>query len=524
MKSDRRLLAGAIPLSALVGGITASLVFGGVAGRPVTAQETVSLTAEQRTTATALEGAFMRIADTVGPATVRIASINAPPPTVADRRRPGTDNNSDDEDDSFPFGQFFGPNTPRLQMPTPRVRRATGSGVIIRPDGWVITNDHVVEDSTNGRVRVILSDNTEYTGKVFRDRSSDLAVIKIDAGKPLPYVKMADSSGLRVGQWAIAIGSPFAQQNTMTTGIVSALHRSRAISDDATARYYSDLIQTDAAINPGNSGGPLLNINGELIGVNVAILSQSGSSAGVGFAIPANTAKMVADQLISKGKVTRSSLGVVPTDIPPLLRGKVGAKGAYVGQVAADTPADKAGIQPGDVITRFGTTDVSDEISLRNAIASASPGTAVPITLSREGKTVSVSATLVARDEPPGGEQDGGGGDGAAARPTPPARRRANELGINARALTSELLEGVSAPAGTKGVFVGAVVPGSPASEAGLERGMIITAVNGKPVTAVDALNSTMQTAKSGDVYTLSVLIPLRNSRPNKGVINVPIP
>ena len=376
----------------------------------------------------------------------------------------------------------------------------------------------MVEDAEDGKVTVYLSDNSEYIGKVYRDTTSDLAVIKINVDKPLPWVKMADTVAPRVGQWAIAIGSPFSQQNTMTTGIVSALHRNRQIPDGSTPRYYTDLIQTDAAINPGNSGGPLLNISGELMGVNVAILSDSGRSAGIGFAIPASTARIVADQLIAKGKVTRSSLGVVPKDIPPILRARLGtSKGAYVDQIASDAPADKAGIEPGDVITKFGDKEVSDEIGLRNAIATAAPGTVVPITLLRSGQSKQVRATLIERKEPSAGET-------GAAAPTVPVRRPANEVGINSRPLTPKLLESLGLPATTKGVLVNAVLEGSPASDGGVERGMIITAVNGKPVITIDELNTALRGVKSRDIVTLTVLSAAEDGKSFKSVCNLQIP
>jgi len=280
---------------------------------------------------------------------------------------------------------FFG--QPRRQgrgqnqdSPAPRMGTSVGSGVIVRSDGYILTNDHVVEGAKDGKVTVKLSDGTVLNGVVKRDFRSDLAVVKVESKKPLPSVKFADSGRLHVGQWAIAIGSPFGKENTMTTGIVSALHRKSDISDGVTGRFYPSLIQTDAAINRGNSGGPLFNIKGELIGINVAIYSPTGTSVGIGYAIPSNTAKYVSDQLIAKGKVTRGSLGLVPQDITADERSLVGTStGAYVKEVVVGGPADKGGIQAGDVITKIGGTPIVDEITLRDTVGSTAPGSKVDI-------------------------------------------------------------------------------------------------------------------------------------------------
>ena len=388
----------------------------------------------------------------------------------------------------------------------------------MRQDGYILTNDHVVAGAKNNQVLVQLSDGTEYTGKVFRDQRSDLAVVKINAPKPLPFVKFADSSKLRVGQWAIAIGSPFGEQNTMTTGIVSALNRKSAIGNGDDARYYPELIQTDASINPGNSGGPLLDIDGQLIGVNVAIESPSGVSSGIGFAIPANTAQAVMTQLITNGKVVRASLGLVPQDISPKLRTKFGTdKGAYVSQVVGDSPADKASIKAGDVVTRFNDKEITNEVSLRNAISTSAPGSTARITVLREGgKTATVTATLTALDDP------------KAAAPTPvPTRRPAanNALGFETRPLTAEILSTLGLSPSTKGLVVSSVVPGSAASDAGLRSGMVITGVNGTPLTTASALNSATATVKSGDIVTLNVVVgDETGGKPSQAVVNVTAP
>lgn len=512
MGFDRRFALGAVPAAAIAGGLATTLIFGGAKGNPVSAQSPSKITAEQRDTATSLQGAFMKVADNISPATVYItAKMDAPSNGITI-----SPFGPDSEGGDSPFGDLFGPSAPRRSPGAGRVVQSSGSGIIVRPDGYILTNDHVVARAKNGMVMVQLSDGTEYPGKVFRDQKSDLAVVKIKAPKPLPFVQFADSSKLHVGQWAIAIGSPFGEQNTMTTGIVSALNRKSTIGSDADARYYPELIQTDASINPGNSGGPLLNIDGQLIGVNVAIESPSGTNAGIGFAIPANTAQSIMTQLIANGKVVRASLGLVPKDIAPNLRTKYGTdKGAYVFQVQGDSPADKADIKAGDVITRFNDREITNEVTLRNAISTAAPGSKATIMVLREGgKTATLTATLELPKEP------------VAAAPTPaPSRRPSNSLGFEPRALTEEITSRLGMSSATKGVVVSSVAPGSPSADAGLDAGMVITGVNGTPVSTLSGLSTALANMKSGDVVTLHVLLRGDSgSKASQGVVNITIP
>jgi serine protease Do len=434
--------------------------------------------------AASLEASFMKIADTIGPATVSVqADVEAP----ARRGRQELEIPDD------PLDLFQGP--PR----GPRSGTSVGSGVIVDASGSILTNDHVVEGAKNGRVTVKLADGTTYPGTVSRDPRSDLAVVKIKAGKPLPYVRFADSDALKVGQWAVAIGSPFGKENTMTTGIVSALHRKTDISDGMSGRYYPSLIQTDAAINRGNSGGPLLNIRGELIGINVAIFSPTGTSAGIGFAIPANTAKVVMDQLIAKGRVVRGSLGVVPEDVPADLRGALGTtQGAYIRQVTVGSPADKAGLQAGDVIVRFNNKPITDEAMLRDSIAAAGPGANSQIEVLREGKRRTVTALLgELKENRPGA-------------PTPaeakPYSDRAQEMGFRIESITPDAREKMALPAEIDGLLVRNVEPGSVADTAGLRPGMIVVQANSRPVATAKGFDSLLAKLKSGDLLTLRVV------------------
>lgn len=495
------------------GGLAAALLFSGVSQKSVTARDAAAESAAQLTTATNLEGAFVRVADTVTPATVYLLATDdtARRPASTSEKTEKPDKTGKSDKSALPFD--FDAETLR--------RRPTfsgGSGVIVRSDGYILTNDHVVEAARSGFISVTLQDGTKLKGKVFRDPRADLAVVKVDAPKPLPFVKFADSSKVRVGQWAIVIGSPFGQQNTVTTGIVSALHRTREIySSSLIFRRYANLIQTDAPINPGNSGGPLLNIRGELVGINVAIFSPNGTSSGIGYAIPANTAKWVMEQLITKGKVSRSALGVLLTDVPPGLRQRLGTdSGAYVSVVVADTPAVKAGIRADDVITRFDNIPIGDEGDLRDAIAAAPLDRAVAIDLRRGGKPQTVTATLMSL---PG---DGYSADEAPAKT--PTLAANEQIGIVPRTLLASDRMKFSLAADASGVLVKSVAPDGLAKDVGLESGMLIQSVNGSPVSSIESLNRIIAAARSGDTVTLIVLSPNLTARPSEAAFNITLP
>ena len=459
-----------LPIVAISCSLTAIAMFLST-GRPLQADDPKRAQAEDRATASALESAFIDIADNVGPATVSLQAA------VASPRMAGIPGLGGDADGIDPF-EFFG--QPRRQgrgqnqdAPAPRMGTSVGSGVIARSDGYILTNDHVVEGAKDGKVTVKLSDGTVLNGVVKRDFRSDLAVVKVESKKPLPSVKFADSGRLHVGQWAIAIGSPFGKENTMTTGIVSALHRKSDISDGVTGRFYPSLIQTDAAINRGNSGGPLFNIKGELIGINVAIYSPTGTSVGIGYAIPSNTAKYVSDQLIAKGKVTRGSLGLVPQDITADERSLVGTStGAYVKEVVVGGPADKGGIQAGDVITKIGGTPIVDEITLRDTVGSTAPGSKVDISFLRDGKARSTAVILGEIKETQLGQGTAPSGPGK-------VKTAAEKYGFTVTPLSDDDKKERGIPKTTVGVQVATVANGSPADDAGLIPGAVITHANG---------------------------------------------
>jgi serine protease Do len=480
MSATRRYLAlSAVPAAALIGGIAGgTLVLGGM--RNAVAQDPVSLTAGEKATAASLESAFMRVADTAGPATV---SIEVKVTIPASRGR-----------------SFFGEE---VEMPE-RQSSGSGSGLIVRSDGWILTNDHVVENATGGKVSVKLADGQIFEGTVRRDQQSDLALIKIDTSKPLPTMTFADSDRLHVGQWAIAIGSPFGQQNSMTTGIVSALHRKSAIGRFQMRRTYPSLIQTDAAINQGNSGGPLLNINGELIGVNVALFSPSGTSAGIGFAIPSNTAKYVVEQLINKGKVTRGFLGIVPADLTEADRKTLGAnvRGVRVQELGDErdtpvVPARQAGIEVDDVITEFDGKPVTDEISFRDAIGTTPPGKSVPVKLLRDDKPLTLSVTL---SEAPEKRE--------LPRPrlqVPPGATVLQRLGLELRPLKPEESKSLALLDGA-GVWITKVEPDSPASAAKLPEGAALMSIGGTKIATPAAAEAALSRVKSGDPVPLRIV------------------
>jgi serine protease Do len=294
-------------------------------------------------------------------------------------------------DDDF-FRQFFGGNMPNMrQMPREQRERGLGSGVIVSPNGYILTNNHVVDGATS--VKVTLSDKRDYNARVVgTDPKVDLAILKIDAAD-LPAIVIGDSSKIQIGDYALAVGNPFGVGKTVTMGIVSATGRSHLGIED-----YEDFIQTDAPINPGNSGGALINDRGELIGINTAIISHgSEGSQGIGFAIPVNLARTVMDEILKTGKVTRGYLGIVPQDVTPAIAKAFGVKeftGALVGGVSPDSPAQKAGLNNGDIILELNGKPVADANELRMSVSMMAPGTAVNLKVLRNGADRNLTATL----------------------------------------------------------------------------------------------------------------------------------
>jgi serine protease Do len=364
------------------------------------------------------------------------------------------------------FQQFFGGRMPQQQRET-----GLGSGVIVSSDGYILTNNHVVDKATD--VKVILQDKRQLPRKIVgTDPQTDIAVVKI-AVTGLPTIPFADSAKLHVGDYAFAIGNPFGVGETATMGIVSATGRNGLSIED-----YEDFIQTDAAINPGNSGGALLDAHGGLIGINTAILSRgSGGNQGIGFAIPINMAKYVMDEILKNGKVVRGYIGVGIQEVTPDLAKAFNVpaeKGALVGNVRPGSPGAKAGLQQGDVITELNGEPVSGPNNLRLKIATMTPGTNVHLKVDRGGQSRDVGITL---GEAPAGKGMGSS-PGAGAENTP-------MRGVEVQELTADIRQQLGLNPDTKGVVVTAVPEDSPAAESGLQRGDVIEQVNRQPVNSV---------------------------------------
>ncbi len=372
------------------------------------------------------------------------------------------------------FRWFFGPQRGRsgpmesFRLPP---QRGLGSGVIVTRDGYILTNNHVVDGADE--VRVSLTDGREFSAKVVgNDPQTDIAVIKVDA-RDLPVIALADSDQIEVGDVVLAIGNPFGVGQTVTSGIVSGKGRGNIGLD------YEDFIQTDAAINPGNSGGALVDAQGRLIGINTAIISRSGGSQGIGFAIPVNLAHQVMTSLIQDGRVTRGYIGAMIQDVTPALAREFGLKenrGALVGEVKTGGPADKADLQPGDVIVSFNGRNVDGSRNLRLQVAATAPGSTVPMTILRDGEEKTLNLTI---KELPGSAtlakartqaaEDDGVLEGVTVADLDPRVRRQQEV-----------------PRNLQGAVVTDVDPNSAAAEAGLRPGDVITEINRRPVRNAD--------------------------------------
>jgi serine protease Do len=384
-------------------------------------------------------------------------------------------------DDDF-FRQFFGGNMPNMrQMPREQRERGLGSGVIVSPNGYILTNNHVVDGATD--VKVTLFDQRELKAHVVgTDAKVDLAVLKIDTAD-LPAIVIGDSSKIQIGDYALAVGDPFGVGKTVTMGIISATGR-----HNLGIEGYEDFIQTDAPINPGNSGGALINDRGELIGINTAIISHGAEgNQGIGFAIPVNLARTVMDEIIKTGKVTRAYLGILPQDVTPAIAKSFGVKeftGALVGQVTPDSPAAKSGLKNGDIILELDGKPVSDANSLRMSISMMAPGTTVNMKVLREGADRNITATLGELPNEQASVEKGSD------------ESNTQLSGISVQNLNANLAQQLGVPAGTTGVVVTKVDPSSAAADAGLQRGDVIQEVNRKPVRNASDFAAAMRGAK----------------------------
>jgi len=399
----------------------------------------------------------------------------------------------DDQELPELFRRFFGQPAPDGGTePQQEMRRTSlGSGVIISRDGYIITNNHVVENADEINIR--LSNYEEYDAQVIgRDPKTDVALIKIEPGRDLPFAAFGDSEKLRVGDWVLAIGNPFGFEQTVTAGIVSAKGRSLAAGE-----RYENFIQTDASINPGNSGGPLFDLDGKMVGINTAIFSRTGGNIGIGFAIPINMASNVVNQLREHGKVVRGWLGVMIQQVTPDLAKSFGLDrpiGALVAEVSPGSPAAEAGIKQGDVVVEVDGKTVEQMSMLPTMVAETKPGTKVTLGVIRDGKRLEIPITIGELKEE--GEQVQGSREG----------EPGHELGLTVQGLTPELAESLQLGPDQRGVVVTDVRPGSIADQVGLSRGDLILEINRQPVTSMGAYNEAMQQLKKGQSILMLVM------------------
>jgi serine protease Do len=431
-------------------------------------------------------GSFADVVESVSPAVVNIAvmKVERAMPTMGFESRPLPRDRAPGFDEFLE--RFFGmPGIP--QQPQERRSQGAGSGFVIDTDGYVVTNNHVVDGAD--KITVTFHDGRKVDATlVGADAKTDLALIKVPGGD-LPYVQFGDSDGARVGDWVLAIGNPFGLGGTATAGIVSARGR------DIQSGPYDDYLQIDASINFGNSGGPVFDTAGRVVGVTTAIFSPNGGNVGIGFAIPANQARSVVAELKENGAVERGWLGVQIQDLDDELAATLGldaANGALVAEVLGDGPAASAGMRAGDVITRFDGRAIDSARTLSRVVGDADPSQSAEVTVWRDGKSRELSVTLgaAARSEPvaaaPPGEASGTGALGLALQP-----------------LTDEIKAGLGLPADTVGVLVAAVEPQSPAAEKGIRPGDVITRVDGEDVTSVNAAVAALETARKDDSRAL---------------------
>jgi serine protease Do len=392
------------------------------------------------------------------------------------------------EQDDIPpfFQQFFGQQMPGMnpggRMPRQRDQRedSLGSGVIVSPEGYILTNNHVIDGATD--VRVTLSDKRQLKAKVVgTDPKTDIAVLKVE-GNDFHAITIGDSSKVEVGDYALAIGDPFGVGQTVTMGIISAMNRGNLGIED-----YEDFIQTDAPINPGNSGGALINDRGELIGINTAILSHgSGGNEGIGFAVPVNLARQVMNQILDHGKVNRAYLGIMIQDVTPAISKAMGLndmKGVLVGDVTPTGPAQKSGIQRGDVILEVNGKPMADSRTLRMAISMMSPDTTVKLKVLRNGNQSDMTVKL---GELPSSKEEAKSDDG---------NSKSALEGVTLENLDADTARQLGLPSSVMGVVVTDVSPASPVAASGLRRGDVIQEVNHQPVKNVSQLEEAIRKA-----------------------------
>ncbi len=469
MTKTRSLLMAAVVAGAVIGvGVTVSLNRQSCAPADEVTRPAVLPVSHDKAVRAARLPDFSKIVERLSPSVVNISVI--PEEKVVPRRRGEID----------PFEFFFGRPGRRS--------RSLGSGVIIDEDGYIVTNHHVVEDA--GKLLVKLENEKEYEAELIgSDKKTDIAVIKIDADGLVP-IALGDSDELRVGEWVLAIGNPFGLDHTVTAGIVSAKGRRLRRPDSSP---YDDFIQTDAAINPGNSGGPLVNLAGQMVGINTAIYSRSGGNIGIGFAIPVNMVREIVPQLKETGHVTRGWLGVMIQPVNEDIAENLGlpeAKGALVASVTPDSPAERGGIQRGDVIVEFDGQDVPKSADLPSIVAGTPVGKKVEVVVIRNGERKTIEVEVGKLEE---GE--------AAGEPV-----KAGKLGLVVQNITPDIARELDLDKKIQGVVVSAVTRGSPADEAGIMPGDVIEMVGNKPVKNVAEFRKLVSERGEGE----SILVLVR--------------
>jgi serine protease Do len=492
-KSTKRALS----FSALIAAAVAfgMVVAGSVNLTPRSEAQRESSPAPSRATSVALPS-FADIADEAMGSVVSITSTDIVKGGSNRYRVSPYQGDGGDDPFQFFFGQPFGRRGQGRGDEEDHKELQGGTGFVISDDGEIVTNNHVIDGADKIEVRI---GRDRYTAKVIgRDTATDLALLKIDAKKKLTVLPLGDSDRLRVGEWVMAIGDPLNFDKTVTVGVVSAKDRS-GLTADTTTRSFESFIQTDAAINFGNSGGPLLNTRGEVIGINTAMYRPAQN---IGFAVPVNTLKGVLPQLREHGKVVRGYLGIniqnVDGDKAAAFKLK-SQDGAFVQSVMPGEPADKAGIKPGDTIVRVDNTPVKEIRDLIGYVSARPPGAKVKIDLVRDGKDVSVNATLAERGAEGSGDDEKGKASSEDSR---------GKIGVTVQDLTSQVRQMAGIEPSMQGLFVVHVKEVSAAADAGLADGDIITQVNGQAVTSTDEFGRLVKAAKSGDYLRLYVYRP----------------
>lgn len=393
----------------------------------------------------------------------------------------------------------------KRQGAKPRPRKATslGSGFIIDPSGYIVTNNHVVENADE--IMVVMHDDTELKAKLIgRDAKTDLALLKVEAGKPLPFVKWGDSNAMRIGDWVLAIGNPFGLGGSVTAGIVSARQR------DINAGPYDDFIQTDASINRGNSGGPMFNMDGEVVGINSAIFSPSGGSVGIGFAIPSNLAKPVIDQIKQFGHPRRGWLGVRIQSISPDLAEGLklpSDKGALVAGVSKDGPADKAGIKQGDVVLKFDGKEVTQMRGLPRMVAETAFGRTVDVVIWRKGQQMTIPVLLGELDEKADEAADEQSSDNGDQQQPTEQGSKLKALGLELSSITDKQRKDFELDKGINGVVIVDVDPDGPAAEKDLRPGDVIVEVDQKAVESPKDIAARVKVAQDNGYRVVTLLV-----------------